>query len=301
MPLGHPKPDSQKTPVPSLFSIGVVLFQTTRQQLEQLLRSINCMPDAEFTCDVHILDNSNRFSETELRDLVGALKLPIERLVWHESRGNIGFGRAHNRMMEAALSQNKAAGYLCVNPDGFFHPRALRHFAQAYTLYGPEGLYEMRQLPSEHPKPYNPMTGETPWCSGAALAIPREVYAALGGFDERFFMYCEDVDLSWRSRLAGFFCRVIPDAYFYHSMLGRPVSLMRRRELLIAGRYLAWKWRAGAFCESMTHTLLNEHPGGSGPLPLLDEGDQLREDIKRLRRISDFDHLFDFCEPRWNL
>ncbi len=52
--------------------------------------------------------------------------------------------------------------------------------------------------------------------SGAAFAIRREVYAELGGFDEHFFMYVEDTDLSWRARLLGYRCWYTPDAVVKH-------------------------------------------------------------------------------------
>jgi GT2 family glycosyltransferase len=44
---------------------------------------------------------------------------------------------------------------------------------------------------------------EVPFLSGTCLAIPRETWQRHGGFDATFFMYCEDVDLSLRLRLAG--------------------------------------------------------------------------------------------------
>lgn len=53
--------------------------------------------------------------------------------------------------------------------------------------------------------------------SGAAFAIRRSLFEALGGFDEYFFMYVEDTDLSWRARLAGYRCRYVPQAVVAHA------------------------------------------------------------------------------------
>lgn len=52
--------------------------------------------------------------------------------------------------------------------------------------------------------------------SGACCAIRRELFEGIGGFDERFFMYLEDTDLSWRVRLAGYSCHLAARALVAH-------------------------------------------------------------------------------------
>jgi GT2 family glycosyltransferase/glycosyltransferase involved in cell wall biosynthesis len=52
--------------------------------------------------------------------------------------------------------------------------------------------------------------------TGAALVIRREIFERLGGFDERFFMFCEDVDLGWRLNLRGYRVRYEPRSIAYH-------------------------------------------------------------------------------------
>ena len=42
------------------------------------------------------------------------------------------------------------------------------------------------------------------WVNGAFMLFRASVYRGLGGFDERYFMYCEDVDICLRLQLAGF-------------------------------------------------------------------------------------------------
>ena len=66
-------------------------------------------------------------------------------------------------------------------------------------------------FPYEHPKIYDPVTQEAQWSSGAAFAIRCEVYERLGGFDEKIFMYGEDVDLSWRLRSFGYKIRYVAE------------------------------------------------------------------------------------------
>ncbi len=123
---------------------------------------------------------------------------------------NIGFGAGHNAMMASELFQY----YLALNPDGVPHPDMLLNLLR--FAKGKKGLFEARQFPQEHPKVYDPQTGETDWCSGCALLIPYETYQLTQGFDEQFFMYMEDVDLSWRIREMGLKCYTVQDALFFH-------------------------------------------------------------------------------------
>lgn len=52
--------------------------------------------------------------------------------------------------------------------------------------------------------------------SGAAFAIRRELFELLGGFDQRFFLYMEDTDLSLRAQIAGYHCLYTPHSVIYH-------------------------------------------------------------------------------------
>ncbi len=75
-------------------------------------------------------------------------------------------------------------------------------------------------------------------CAGAAM-YARRMLECMGGFDNDFFAYLEDVDLAWRARLAGWRCVFQPQAraYHYHSAtLGDPSS----RKSFLLGRNKVW-------------------------------------------------------------
>lgn len=57
---------------------------------------------------------------------------------------------------------------------------------------------------------------EVAFASGAALVVRRAAWDAVDGFDPRFFMYYEDVDLALRLRLAGWGVGIVPDARVEH-------------------------------------------------------------------------------------
>lgn len=54
------------------------------------------------------------------------------------------------------------------------------------------------------------------WLSGSCLVVRREAFQAVGGFDEDFFMFMEDVDLGRRLGRAGYRCRWVPEAVVTH-------------------------------------------------------------------------------------
>lgn len=93
---------------------------------------------------------------------------------------------------------------MIMNPDVLASPTLFREMVAALGRSG-VGLVEARQLPIEHPKDYDPRTGETGWASTACALAPRKLFDDLNGFDaDTFFLYCDDVDFSWRVRLAGY-------------------------------------------------------------------------------------------------
>jgi hypothetical protein len=68
----------------------------------------------------------------------------------------------------------------------------------------------------------------TPTVSGACFAMTRADFAALGGFDEGYFLHVEDVDLCWRVRQAGGAVLFQPQARVVH--LGSTARKARRGE-----------------------------------------------------------------------
>jgi GT2 family glycosyltransferase len=66
------------------------------------------------------------------------------------------------------------------------------------------------------------------WVSGAALMIRREALNQTQGFDEGFYMYCEDVDLCYRAHELGWRVVYYPDAVIYH-IIGRSTDKVPTR------------------------------------------------------------------------
>jgi len=86
---------------------------------------------------------------------------------------------------------------------------------------------------------------------GGAVAYRRAMLDDVGLFDEFFFMYCEDVDLNWRSQLAGWRCWYTPEAVVYHKLSatgGGPIASF------YTGRNTLW-----VIAKNYPGTLLRKH------------------------------------------
>lgn len=81
--------------------------------------------------------------------------------------------------------------------------------------------------------------------SGAAFAMRRNLFEQLGGFDETFFLYMEDTDLSLRAALAGFRCQYVPDSVAYHDYRlrfgPRKTFYQERNRYLMLLKALRWR------------------------------------------------------------
>jgi N-acetylglucosaminyl-diphospho-decaprenol L-rhamnosyltransferase len=72
------------------------------------------------------------------------------------------------------------------------------------------------------------------WINGAFMAFKSSVFRELGGFDERYFMYCEDVDICLRMQLAGYGLTLADATVVHHT----------HRQTLKNPRHLAWHIRS---------------------------------------------------------
>jgi N-acetylglucosaminyl-diphospho-decaprenol L-rhamnosyltransferase len=152
---------------------------------------------------------------------------------------NLGFGGGVNRGL-ASLAGDPAIDFVLVsNADLVVHPGALAALRSALeshpamAMVGPRIFNEdgevypsVRQFPSfvdaaghallaifrpenRFTKRYNPGAPEGPdvveagWISGSCFLARRSALEELGGFDEAYFMYAEDMDLCWRAHQAG--------------------------------------------------------------------------------------------------
>ncbi|MEO6829311.1 MAG: sugar transferase [Acidobacteriaceae bacterium] len=210
-------------PGTAALSISLVTYDTEPAVLAEALTSI---ADSTLSANVYVVDNSAS----------PALGATAERFnaVYIHSGSNIGFGRAHNLALKAIGNSSKyhvilnpdisfgpnvldeLHGFMEINPEiGWVMPQVLypdgsrqdlckrlpspwdlfrRRFLAAYGLdffLAGQNRFLCGDLDLTRPRP-------VPYLSGCFALVRTEVLQAVGGFDEQFFMYLEDTDLTRR-------------------------------------------------------------------------------------------------------
>jgi N-acetylglucosaminyl-diphospho-decaprenol L-rhamnosyltransferase len=143
--------------------------------------------------------------------------------------------------------QVAVAGPKTLADDGTLHhtqrnyPRTRSSWAQALFLHRvfkrARWADEVIWDPAAYERP-----GTPEWLAGSCLLIRRSAFEAIGGFDERFFLYCEDVDLCHRLRDAGYQVRYEPAAVAHHvggasAPRGTTLPIYARSRVLYARKY----------------------------------------------------------------
>ncbi len=206
--------------------------------LERCLRSLTTGP-ANGEIEVIVVDNGSADGSVEMV----RSRFPDVRLLTNLS--NTGFARANNRglaesggdylcllnsdaevvsdalaRMATYLSNNPsvgAVGPLLINSDGTLQPSG-RDFPKIWdVLAQASGVYRVwrRDFFRQPGRDYDRIASVDE-VSGACIMLRREVYESVGGLDERYFLYYEDVDWCWRIKKLGWEIHYLPEARVIH-------------------------------------------------------------------------------------
>ncbi len=104
---------------------------------------------------------------------------------------------------------------------------AVRANLSPWSLVARHGLNRREALPVTSTQIGQPFF----WVAGMFMAIPSAVYREIGGFDERYFLYCEDYDISARIYLRGYRLEIRDDVRVIHD---------GQRQSRKTGKYLRW-------------------------------------------------------------
>jgi GT2 family glycosyltransferase len=130
---------------------------------------------------------------------------------------------AVERLLDAIEADDRvgAVAPKILEPDGSLD-FSLRRFPRLRSTYA-QALFLHRLFPNAtwvdeviREETVYDRAGSVDWVSGACVLVRRTVLEEIGGFDERFFHYSEDMDLCARIREAGYEIRNVPEALAEH-------------------------------------------------------------------------------------
>jgi GT2 family glycosyltransferase len=217
-------------PTPPLVSVIIVTWNSA-EHLPRCLESLSGQTVQDF--EVIIIDNGSADQGTDgLEKTYSRLDLRLERL-----DANRGFAVANN--IGARLARGRWLALL--NADAFPNANWLEKILEAANRHPEFSFFSSRQLQYaqpdildgsgdeyhisglawrrfyNHPAQEYGLSEEEVFSACAAAAIyKRDDFLEVGGFDESYFAYFEDVDLSFRLRLAGGRCLYVPQAEVCH-------------------------------------------------------------------------------------
>ena len=210
-------------------AVLIVNWKSTSLLLHCLdsLLSQECMPSA-----IMVLDNGG---EDPISEDVFSRYPSVQ---FFKSDQNIGFAAGNNLLFRQTDSYEWVA---LINPDVFLEPDWLRLMLGASKAHPEYSVFSSLLVQANHPGRIDGKgdlmhmsglawrkhhgqklalgpceAGEIFSACAAAALYRREAFSAVGGFDEDYFCYFEDVDLGFRLRLQGHRCFFVPEAKAFH-------------------------------------------------------------------------------------
>ena len=267
----------------------IIVNWNVRELLQRALASIYASWGGQAGLDVIVVDNGSQDgSRAMLRELY-----PHVRLV--ANPGNLGFGRANNQGL--ALAQGDYV--LILNPDTHIAGQALHemvNYAAAHPdvgMIGPQLLWpdgstqssrrrfptlpllflESTWLQSLAPRRWlqhyyvadqpDDVTQDVDWITGAAMLTRHTVIEQIGGFDEDFFMYSEELDWCRRIKAAGWRVVYHPKAQIVHHEGKSSEQVIAARHIYFQSSkvHYARKYHGALAAESLRLWLMTQYGG----------------------------------------
>lgn len=221
---------------------SIVTYKTSESELKKVQ---NCLCESSVE-RIYIVDNS---PNDELHQSVNGFNNNVEYIY---GQGNVGYGAAHNIAIRKAIEEG-ANYHIIINPDVYFEKGTIEKLHEYMEVNSDVGLVmpkiinldkELQYLCKLLPTPIDligrrfipfksyvakrnydyEMRGSeydkeisVPFLSGCFMFMRIEALQQTGGFDDNFFMYCEDIDLCRRISMSGYRTMYYPEATVTHA------------------------------------------------------------------------------------
>jgi GT2 family glycosyltransferase len=273
-----------------LKTIAVILINYNSSEYTlQCIKSILSRSKEDMDYSIVVVDNNSRpeeFSRLDMlqdMDRIDLIRMPV----------NSGFSAAN----EAGMKKVPARYYYFLNNDTVLqndvlsllytwmenNPQTGIASGQMYHEDGTRGInfnyfpdLRLKFLgsgllrvfyPQDYPRKDVAYTAplQVPLLNGSSLFIRQKALDEIGGFDTRFFLYCEEEDLALRMKKIGYKSYLVPEARYIHyegksSIRDQGINYLMLREFYISQHYLylkhygktaAWIWRISQFFRTL--------------------------------------------------
>lgn len=260
MPMPEPSTATPVAPQSTLLLPRVSIIVVNTNELHHLKRCLPSLARQNYP-DYEVIVVDNVSSDGSLEYI--AETFPWVRVV--RNRANLGYAGANN----VGLQHASGDYFAVLNPDTEVEAGWLQALIQTLEQHPQAGMATPKILLLENRERLNTcgnnvsLTGLT-FCrgldesgdrynqleriaavSGAAFVMRRQVWEQIGGFDENFFIYFEETDLSLRASLAGYDVLYVPDARIYHlyrfKFSARKCFYQERNRYLALLKTLRWR------------------------------------------------------------
>jgi len=217
-------------------SVIIVNFNAG-DSLRQLLKSLQAF-DNGYILEIFIVDNNSTDNS------VARLRKEFSFINIIQNAENVGFAKANNQGVKQASSEK----VLLINPDAEIKESTLRYLAECLEknstigIAGPKILKSDGTIQKECARSFPGLvtlflgsyplinkfsdcflkkhdyksSGKVACVSGACMMVRKKIFNEIGGFDERFFMYGEDMDLCYRVVKGGYKVWYVSEAEVMH-------------------------------------------------------------------------------------
>jgi len=262
---------------------SIVTFNT---DLHILTRCIDSLRKSYSTIDIYIVDNNKDIMVKEVADR--------NNLFYYQTKINIGYGSAHNIAIRKSI-ENNSTYHIVINPDVYFQENVIKELVDFMEneknvgLVSPKVLYAdggIQYLCKQIPTPFilflrrfirkdkwisrwNNIyelrhTGykdimEVPNLSGCFMFFRVSALQNVGLFDEKFFMYMEDTDLSRRVN-EKYKTVLFPKVFIYHDFSRRShyeLSLTLAHIKSAIYYFNKWGWFFDSYRNKVNKALIN--------------------------------------------
>jgi GT2 family glycosyltransferase len=206
-----------------MFSFIIINYNTAPLTIACLESIIKYCPPEEF--EIILVDNNSAISDLALfKDHFGG----NIRIIANDK--NLGFTRANNQ--GATFARGDYLFFL--NSDTIISQNILTSLKENLRADERIGIIAPRLILKDGKEQLysyglDKKTGEIIWVSGAALVIRKKIFEKIGGWDEKFFMYFEDVDLCRRAINGGYKIVKNSEIEIIHLVGGSPIPYYRRK------------------------------------------------------------------------